>query len=103
MYTLDADMNEFQWTDLVSQSTEAMSLLTAALNLHMNVHQHLIINTPAIWIDVKNTSILNQSFEQIENNRISFPKGFQTENLTNETTISFRVCFVHHLRFSYFC
>ena len=97
---LDDHIPELSSIDLSNQSTEAFSLLTTALNIHLNIDQPLIINTP---------SISNQSFEQIENSRISFPADFSSKNLPDETMISFRVCldclifFIFSLYFSQLC
>ena len=100
MYVLNADQsydNQPSWIDLSNQFTEAISFLTAALNIHLTTHQHLIINTSSIFIQLTNISIFNQSFEQIERSRISFPG----EYFPNETIISFRVCW-NCFRFFFF-
>lgn len=79
----------------INQSTEAFSHLTAALNIHLIIDQLLTINTPSMIISLKKTSIQwisNQSFEQIENSRIVFPVHFTSENLSDDTRITFRVC-----------
>jgi hypothetical protein len=78
-----------------NQGRETISFLTSALNVHLNIAQNMTINTSSVFMILKKTSlksISNRSIEQIENSQIYIPLNI-TSNITNDTIISFRVCF----------
>ncbi len=101
MNVLDLDWsraNDPSWEDqkqisdkINDQSIKTISLLTSALNIHLNIDQNLTINTSSVFMILKTISfgsLSNQSIELIENAKIYIPI-----NITNDTIISLRVCF----------
>jgi 3-methyladenine DNA glycosylase Mpg len=77
-----------------SQSSDTISLLTLALNIHLNIDQIMIINTSEIFMlleTISMKSLSNKSFELIENTRINIPSDFNS-SLKNNSIISFQVC-----------
>ncbi|CAF1035223.1 unnamed protein product [Adineta ricciae] len=73
-------------------TTQTMSLLTASLNIHLNIGQNLNINTPSMCLSLETTSIdtlANKSIKQTSSSRIRMPSTFQL-NTTNNEAISLR-------------
>ena len=78
-----------------NQMTEIVSLLTAALNIHLNIGQNLTMNTPHAFMSVETVSmesLPNKQIQQVGNAQIHLPSNFNA-NLSNNSTISHRVCF----------
>jgi hypothetical protein len=83
------------------QTTETLSLLTSALNIHLNIGQNLAMNTPSVFMSLETTSIeslSNKIIKQTENAHIQIPTNFQLDTPDN-TSITLRV----NLFISYFC
>ena len=73
------------------QTTETLSLLTSALNIHLNIGQNLTMNTSSVFMSLETISIeslSNKIIQQVGNAQISLPS-----NMNNDQTISLRVCF----------
>jgi len=78
---------------IITQSTETISLLTAALNIHLNIGQNFIMNTSSIFMlleTISFQSLSNKFIQQIENTQIHLPSTINNNN----STISIRVCFI---------
>jgi hypothetical protein len=77
-----------------------MLLLTNSLNIHLNIGQNLIMNTPSVFISLETTSIeslSNKLIEQMGNVQIHIPSNIQL-NSNNNLSVSLRVrtfCFLH--------
>ena len=105
-----ADNNDFSWETvekgrnnyyqkqmadtIQTQSTETISLMTSALNVHLNIGQNLTINSSSVFLSVETTSISslsNKLIQQIGDAQIRIPSSF---SLTTEdsSSISLRVC-----------
>ncbi|CAF1313923.1 unnamed protein product [Adineta ricciae] len=73
-------------------TTQTMSLLTASLNIHLNIGQNLNMNTASVCLSLEITSIdalVNKSVKQTSTSQIRMPSTFQI-NTTNISTISLR-------------
>lgn len=83
------------------QTTETIELLTAALHVHLNINQSLLINTSSTFMSLETTSIESLSKKSIKQSgdaRIQLPTNFQL-NTTNHTAITVRVSLaIDHLR-----
>ncbi len=82
------------------QTTQTLSLLTSALNIHLNIGQNLIMNTSSVFLSLETTSLnslSNKLIKQIGNAQIQMPSNFKL-NSTDNTSISLRVnLFVQYL------
>jgi len=79
---------------VLTQTTETVSLITNALNIHLNIGQNLIMNTSSVFLLVESTSISslsNKLIQQVGNARILIPSSF-TLTTTENGSISLRVC-----------
>jgi len=77
------------------QSTEPVSLITNALNIHLNMGQNLTMNTSSAFMSLETLSIKslsNKQIQQVGNAQIHIPLNFNS-NISNNPTISLRVCF----------
>ena len=75
------------------QTSETLTLLTAALIIHLNINQNLSMNTSSIIMFLERISIeslSNKLIEQNQNALIQMPMNFQL-NSTENTFIAFRV------------
>lgn len=76
-------------------SEEAVYWITAALNVHLNLGQSLIMNTSEVFMSLETLSmesLSNKLVKQIENAQIRLPFKL-TSNISNDTIISLRVRF----------
>jgi hypothetical protein len=83
-----------------TQTTQTLSLLTSALNIHLNIGQSLLMNTSSVFMSLDITSIQslsNKLIQQVENAHIQMPSNFQLDS-TNHTSITLQVrlfqCFI---------
>jgi hypothetical protein len=76
------------------QTNETISLLTSALNIHLNIRQSLTMNTSSVFMSLETISInslSNKVIQQVGNAQIYLPS-----NITNDDqTVSLRVCFLY--------
>ncbi|CAF1216235.1 unnamed protein product, partial [Adineta ricciae] len=75
-----------------NQAKETMSLLTNALNLHLNIGQNLTMNTSAVFMSLETLqleSLANKSTRQAENAYIHIPSNLQV-NLSANSAVSLR-------------
>ena len=75
------------------QTSETLSLLTAAVNIHLNIGQNLSMNTSALLMSLETTSIQslsNRSIQQTDNAHFHIPTHFEI-NATDNTSITLRV------------
>ncbi|CAF3130688.1 unnamed protein product [Rotaria sp. Silwood2] len=75
-----------------TQTTETISLITKALNIHLNIGQNLIMNTSSILLSVETISIdalSNKLIQQVGNAQIRIPPNF-TLTTNDNTSISLR-------------
>ena len=75
-----------------SQTVKTLSLLTSALNIHLNLGQSTQMNTPSVFMSVETTttqSLANKSIEQGGNAKIQMPINCETD-LTNHSSITIR-------------
>ncbi|CAF1071686.1 unnamed protein product [Adineta steineri] len=74
------------------QATETMTLLTNALNIHINIGQNFLINTSSVFMSLETISIeslSNKSIKPIQNSRIYIPSNIRLNTATN-SSISIR-------------
>ena len=105
------DRNDFSWETIQKnrnlyyqkqtaeriryQTSETASLLTLALNNHLNIGQNITMNTSSIFMSIETfpiESLANKRLEPIRNVQITLPSTFNT-NFTSNRTVSLRVCF----------
>jgi hypothetical protein len=75
------------------QTTETFSLLTSALNIHLNIDQNLQMNTSSVFMSLETIGIQsfsNKYIGQSGNAHIQIPSNFQL-NSTDNTSITLRV------------
>ena len=70
------------------QTRKTLSLLTSALNIHLNLGQHFTLNTSSAFMSLETVSM-----EFLANKTIEFPSNINW-NPNNNQTISLRVCFI---------
>jgi hypothetical protein len=79
---------------ITNQVTKIISLLTQALNYHLNIGQNVTINTSSVFMSLETLSIeslSNKEIQQVENVQIRLPSNL---NINQNTTLSLRVCFL---------
>ena len=91
------------------QSTQIISLVTAALSIHLNLGQSSLVNTSQTFMSLETTSIeslANKTIEQPSSAAFYLPLNF-TLNTTSTSSISLRVInslFSHkHGELNYIC
>ncbi len=78
-----------------AEVTETLSLITSALNVHLNIDQNMIMNLSSVFMSLERISfqsLTNKLINQIENAQIYIPSNFHS-NLTDNKPVSLRVCF----------
>lgn len=95
--SIQTGRNNYQQREMANQiarqTTQTLSLLTAAVNIHLNIGQNLVMNTSALLMSLETTSIQslsNRSIQQTDNAHIHIPTDFQI-NATDNTSITLRV------------
>ena len=81
--------------------TGILSLLTSALNIHLNIGQDLTMNTSEVFMTLETKSIQslsNKLVKQVGNAQIQLPSNFNS-NSSSEATVSIRVNFCFSLFF----
>jgi hypothetical protein len=81
---------------ITSQVTQIISLVTTALNHHLNIGQNLTINTPSVFMSLETLSVQslsNKQIQQVGNAQIRLPSNL---NINQNTTVSLRVCFLFY-------
>ena len=76
-----------------SQTDQTLSLLTSALNIHLNLGQSLIMNTSSLYMSfetIDTQSLSNKLIKQIENAEIQLPSNLQFNSITNSSTLRAR-------------
>ena len=79
---------------LASQANQILSLLSSALNTHLNIGQKSIINTPNVYMSMETISmnkLSNKNIQQVGSAQIQLPSQFNS-SLNNNSTLSLRVC-----------
>ena len=76
--------------ELHAQAKETMALLTSALSVHLNLGQHLIIDTAEVFVSLEMASFESLFNKQIERVQISLPSNFISPR-NNETIVTLRV------------
>jgi hypothetical protein len=108
---LFADGNDFSWetiqkgrtiyyqkqmaSKIAAQTTATLALLTAALNVHLNIGQNVTMNTSSAFMSLETVSIeslSNKVIEQVGGSQIRLPSDFNSIINTNEA-VSLRVRF----------
>jgi hypothetical protein len=77
-----------------SQVTETISLITSALNIHLNIGQNQTINTSSVFLRIETTSIAslsNKVIQQVGDAQIRIPSSFNLST-NGSASISLRVC-----------
>jgi len=83
-----------------SQTDQTLSLLTSALNIHLNLGQSLIMNTSSLYMSfetIDTQSLPNKLIKQIENAEIQLPSNLQFNSITNSSTLRAR-SIVHRIQ-----
>jgi hypothetical protein len=107
---LFADNDDFTWLTIAKrrnihfhkqvtyqlneQIYDTMRLLTHALSIHLNVDQHVTINTSSIFMQIGRlmlTSLNNHVLQRTSSTRIHLPSNIHS-NLTNDTVVLYQVC-----------
>ena len=107
---LFADGDDFSWSTIVKgrnayfqkqmadqvlrQTDETTSLLTDALNIHLNIGQNTTMNTAASFQalgKVSMASLANRRLPQVAGGRVQLPSTLHS-NQTDSAAVSFRVC-----------
>jgi hypothetical protein len=81
-------------TKINSQVTETISLITSALNIHLNIGQNFTMNTSSVFLSIETTSITslsNKIIQQVGDAQMHIPSSFNLSTNDN-TSISLRVC-----------
>jgi hypothetical protein len=81
-------------TQINSQVTETISLITSALNIHLNIGQNFTMNTSSVFLSIETTSITslsNKIIQQVGDAQMHIPSSFNLSTNDN-TSISLRVC-----------
>jgi hypothetical protein len=81
--------------EIMIQMTAMITILTSALNIHLYIGQNVIMNTSAVFMSLETKSIQslsNKLVKQVGNAQILLPTNFNL-NISNNRTISIRVCF----------
>ncbi len=115
IYSLDlfADGNDISWDQIQAarntyyqkqmanqislQTTETLSLLTSAFNIHLNIDQNLLMNISSVFMSLETIgiqSLLNKYIGQSGNAHIQIPSNLQL-NSTDNTSITVRVSLFH--------
>lgn len=88
--------NEYYQKQLASQLTGQMnailSLLSSAMNIHLNIGQNSIINTPNVYMSLETISadeLANKSIQQVGSAQIQLPSQFNS-SLDRNSTLSLR-------------
>jgi hypothetical protein len=122
MYFLDlfGDGNDLSWDQIQSarntyyqkqmanqislQTTETLSLLTSALNIHLNIDQYLQMSTSSVFMSLETIgiqSLSNRNIKQSGNAHIQIPSNFQLNSIDN-SSITVRVSLFHFCGMLYF-
>ena len=90
--------NEYYQKQLANQLTnqinEILSLLTSAMNIHLNMGQRSTMNTSNAFMSMETISadgLLNKNIQQVENAQIQLPSEFNS-NFDRNSPLSLRVC-----------
>lgn len=75
-------------------TSKTMSLLTTTLMKHLNIGQHVIMDTSDVFMSLETASfaaLLNKSIVLAENASVHIPFDFQSKCLNSSSTVSLRV------------
>lgn len=96
--SIERGRNLFYQKQLANEMThrmnEILSLLSSSMNIHLNMGQHSIINTPNVYLSmeiVSTNGLINKTIEQVGNAQIEFPSELNL-SVNENSTISVRVC-----------
>ena len=111
---LFADGDDFSWATIMKgrnafyqkqtgdqvlkQADETLSLLTDALNIHLNIGQNFTVNTSSTFLVLGKASmgsLSNRMIPQVAGGRVRLPSTLYS-NQTSNSTVSFRVSLTHH-------
>ena len=79
---------------LTNQANEILSILSSTLNIHLNIGQKSMTNTPNVYMSMETISInelSNKTIQQIGSAQIQLPSKFNS-SLNANSTLSLRVC-----------
>ena len=95
---IEKGRNEYYQKQLADQLTtkvnEILSLLSSAMDIHLNIGQKSIINTANAYMSTETISadgLLNKNIQQVANAQIQLPSQFNS-NLSRDSPLSLRVC-----------
>jgi Fe-S cluster assembly scaffold protein SufB len=78
---------------IISQVSQTNSLITSALNIHLNIGQNLTMNTPSVFMSLETASIeslANKLIQQVGNAQLRIPSRFYLST-NSSSSISVRV------------
>ena len=78
-----------------SEVTQTLTLLTSALNVHLNIRQNLTMQSSSMIVSLQTEalqSIPDGVIQQVGKGRIRLPSNF-TSTCNRNQTVSLRVCF----------
>ena len=80
---------------VLKQADETLSLLTDALNIHLNIGQNFTVNTSSTFLDmgkISMGSLANRLFPQVASGQVLMPST-PYSNQTSNSSVLFRVSF----------
>ena len=83
------------------QSAQIISLVTSALNVHLNLGQNSLVNTSQTFMSLETTSVkslTNKTIKQLSSAAFYLPSNF-TLNTTDTSSISLRVSMMNSITF----
>ena len=78
---------------MTNQMNKILSVLTSALNIHLNIGQDLVLNTPNVFTSLETLSpetLSNRKIQQVGTAQVSLPAKFNLTTNSN-STLSLRV------------
>jgi hypothetical protein len=97
--TIEKNRNIYYQKQMANQIeaevTKTRSLITSALNIHLNIGQNMTMNLSSVFMSLERISfqsLTNKLINQIENAQIYIPSNFHS-NLNDNKPVSLRVCF----------
>ena len=88
---------------VLKQADETLSLLTDALNIHLNIGQNFTVNTSSTFLvlgKVLMRSLTDRLIPQVAGGQVRLPSTLYS-NQTSNSTVSFRVSVTHHSSWIY--
>lgn len=94
--TIDRNRNLFYQrtlaNDISTTMTESISLLTSALQIHLNVGQNFVVNTSQVMMSLETISVDSlRNSKSIDKSLIQLPSNLRSDSINNHSIVSLRV------------